>query len=84
LSFELKIEWLWNPGTKVMLTGVAKPAHNMNESTLGNKKSADRDFSLTADFIFGPVCREQKSFFSALDNCSNRYRLVGGTWIMSL
>ena len=31
-----------------------------------------------ADFVFGPVCLDQKSFISALDNCSNRYRRLEG------
>jgi hypothetical protein len=60
---------------------MAKHSLNMKKITLKNEKSATRVGSRSADFIFGPVSPEKPwkdGSFSALDNCSNQYPLLGG------
>jgi len=44
-----------------------------------NQKSATGESPCSADFVLGPVKLDHKEFISALDRCSNRYPLVGGT-----
>ena len=69
--------WL-NPGTKQELRGVAKHSLKKKIIVSSNKKSARRAKARTADFSLDPVHMDRQSFIFALDNCSNRYPLVGG------
>jgi len=55
--------------------------HSLRKKTdrLQEQKSAQRAKAQSADLFLRPIQLKQKGFISALDKCSNRYPLVGGT-----
>ena len=58
---------------------MAKHSLRKKTDSLQEQKSAQRAKAQSADLFLRPIQLKQKGFISALDKCSNRYPLVGGT-----